>query len=163
MNRPNEMRTVFVAVDLAREPDFELGPLSVRPALRRVIRDGREEAVQPRVTQVLVALARAKGAVVSREELVETCWDGIVVGDDSITHSIAKVRQLADCGSTQAFEIETIPRVGYRLRQSGPETAKPVPDSAALPVAPLRAKSSRWIALAAAIVESGASMERRAA
>jgi DNA-binding winged helix-turn-helix (wHTH) protein/TolB-like protein len=115
MNRPSELRTVFVAVDLAREPDFALGQLTVRPSLRRIVRDGREEAVQPRVMQVLVALARAKEAVVSREELVETCWDGIVVGDDSITHSIAKVRQLADCNGAQAFEIETIARVGYRL------------------------------------------------
>ncbi|HEY1614594.1 MAG TPA: winged helix-turn-helix domain-containing protein [Rhizomicrobium sp.] len=115
MNRPNEMRATFRPVDLAREADFELGPLLVRPSLRRVVRSGREEAVQPRVMQVLIALVRARGAVVSREELVETCWDGIVVGDDSITHSIAKVRLLAECGSKPAFEIETIPRVGYRL------------------------------------------------
>lgn len=115
MNRPNELRTVFVAVDLARESDFALGPLLVRPSLRKIVRDGREEAVQPRVMQVLVALARSHGGVVSREELIETCWDGIVVGDDSITHSIAKVRQLAEYGGTQAFEVETIPRVGYRL------------------------------------------------
>ncbi len=116
MNRPTEVGSVFIPVDLAREPDFALGALQVRPSLRRVICNGREEAVQPRVMQVLVALARARGEVVSREELVETCWDGVVVGDDSITHSIAKVRQLADCGGAQAFELETIPRVGYRLR-----------------------------------------------
>ncbi|HEY2447142.1 MAG TPA: winged helix-turn-helix domain-containing protein [Rhizomicrobium sp.] len=116
MNRPNEIRTVFVSVDLAREADFALGALQVSPSLRRVICNGREEAVQPRVMQVLVALARARGEVVSREELIETCWDGMVVGDDSITHSIAKVRQLAEFGGAQAFDIETIPRVGYRLR-----------------------------------------------
>ena len=116
MNRPADTAPAFVPVDLAREPDFALGALQVRPSSRRVICDGREEAVQPRVMQVLVALARARGEVVSREELVQTCWDGVVVGDDSITHSIAKVRQLADLGGTQAFDIETIPRVGYRLR-----------------------------------------------
>lgn len=116
MNRPTEAGSVAIPVDLAREPDFALGALQVRPSLRRVICQGREEAVQPRVMQVLVALARARGEVVSREDLVETCWDGVVVGDDSITHSIAKVRQLADCGDAQAFDIETIPRVGYRLR-----------------------------------------------
>lgn len=118
MNRPGEIRTVFVSVDLAREADFALGPLLVRPPLRRVSYEGREEAVQPRVMQVLVALARAKGGVVSREELIETCWDGVVVGDDSITHCIAKARQLADCGGVPAFDIETIPRVGYRLREA---------------------------------------------
>lgn len=118
MNRVPDIGSVFISVDLAREPDFDIGQLRVRPSLRRVIRDGAEEAVQPRVMQVLVALARAKGGVVSREQLIETCWDGVVVGDDSITHSIAKVRQLADCGGSHTFEIETIPRVGYRLIQT---------------------------------------------
>lgn len=123
MNGPASAAPGFVPVDLAREPDFALGALQVRPSLRRVICNGREEAVQPRVMRVLVALGRAGGEVVSREELVETCWDGVVVGDDSITHSIAKVRQLADCGGAQAFEIETIPRVGYRLRKAAEATA----------------------------------------
>jgi TolB-like protein/DNA-binding winged helix-turn-helix (wHTH) protein/Flp pilus assembly protein TadD len=128
MTRAAGTAPAFVPVDLAREPDFTLGGLQVRPSLRRVMCEGREEAVQPRVMQVLVALARARGEVVSREELVETCWDGVVVGDDSITHSIAKVRQLADCGGAQAFDIETIPRVGYRLRaaaKAAPAIAAP--------------------------------------
>jgi len=109
---------VFASVDLAREPDFALGALRVSPSLRRVSCNGREEAVQPRVMQVFVSLSRARGGVVSREELIETCWDGVVVGDDSITHAIAKLRQLADFGGAQAFDIETIPRVGYRLTSS---------------------------------------------
>lgn len=145
MNRPNEMRTVFVAVDLAREADFVLGPLTVRPSLRLVVRDGREEAIQPRVMQVLVALARAQGAVVSREELVETCWDGIIVGDDSITHSIAKVRQLADCGGVRAFEIDTIPRVGYRLRRREQPVAETPSSREASAVVRAPARPGRWI------------------
>jgi len=117
MNKPPDISPVLISVDLARERDFAIGPLMVRPSIRRVVCGDQERAVQPRVMQVLVALARAKGGVVSREELVETCWDSVIVGDDSITHCIAKVRQLADCGGDQAFEIETIPRVGYRLTQ----------------------------------------------
>jgi Tol biopolymer transport system component len=40
-----------------------------------------------------------------------------VVGDDAINRSIAKVRALAEIATTPAFEIETVPRVGYRLRE----------------------------------------------
>jgi TolB-like protein/DNA-binding winged helix-turn-helix (wHTH) protein/Tfp pilus assembly protein PilF len=133
------MKSIFVSVDLAREPDFDIGDLQVRPSLRRVVREGREEAVQPRVMQVLVALVRAKGSVVSREELIESCWDGVVVGDDSITHSIAKVRQLADRAGQPAFEIETIPRVGYRLTQSA------IPAPAVPPLDPMPAHPRRWL------------------
>lgn len=142
MNRPNEIRTVFVSVDLAREGDFALGALRFSPSVRRVSCNGREEAVQPRVMQVLVALVRAKGGVVSREELIETCWDGMIVGDDSITHSIAKVRQLADFGGTRAFEIETIPRVGYRLRECRPAGANTTP--APVASSPARAFTVPW-------------------
>jgi Tol biopolymer transport system component/DNA-binding winged helix-turn-helix (wHTH) protein len=156
MNRPNEIRSVFIAVDLAREPDFALGPLSVRPSLRRVVRDGREEAVQPRVMKVLVALARAKGTVVSREELVETCWDGVIIGDDSITHAIAKVRLLADCRNVQAFEIETIPRVGYRLRQPEADRTEVVAPPTAPPVSPLHSISRRGIGMIVVAITTAA-------
>ena len=45
-------------VDLAREPDFLLGKLKVCPSSREVVRGEEREVVEPRVMQVLVALAR---------------------------------------------------------------------------------------------------------
>jgi hypothetical protein len=50
---------------------------------------------------------------VTRDELVQLCWDGRIVGDDVINRSISLVRQLAE--SAGGFEIETVPRTGYRL------------------------------------------------
>jgi DNA-binding winged helix-turn-helix (wHTH) protein len=103
---------------LAREPGFSLGPVKASPSTRQVIIGGTSHTVEPRVMQVLVVLARARGAVVSRDELIDRCWDGRIVGDDAINHAIAKLRQLA-AGSAGAFAIETIPRVGYRLLVEG--------------------------------------------
>lgn len=113
MNRPLEMP--LISVDLAREADFWIGALKVQPSCRQVGANGQQETVQPRVMQVLVALSRVNGAVLSRDNLVETCWNGLSVGDDAINRCIAKVRQIASLGGGQHFEIETIPRVGYRL------------------------------------------------
>jgi DNA-binding winged helix-turn-helix (wHTH) protein/dipeptidyl aminopeptidase/acylaminoacyl peptidase len=115
MNRRPDLPQVLLSVDLAREPDFGIAGLLVCPSRRQVAALGQQETVQPRVMQVLVALARAKGAVLSREELIESCWDGITVGDDAINRCIAKVRQVAEIGGGKAFKVETIPRVGYRL------------------------------------------------
>jgi TolB-like protein/Flp pilus assembly protein TadD len=64
--------------------------------------------------QVLVALTRAGGAVVSRDDLIAKCWNGRVVDEDAITQVIVKLRRLAD-RTGGAFALETIPRVGYRL------------------------------------------------
>jgi len=58
-------------VILAREPDFRLGGLLIRPSLREASAGSRRHMLEPRVMQVLVALARMDGQVVSRDELIE--------------------------------------------------------------------------------------------
>ncbi|HEX3430529.1 MAG TPA: winged helix-turn-helix domain-containing protein [Rhizomicrobium sp.] len=112
------------AISLAEEEDFSLGPLRVCPSARQVSVGERREIVEPRVMQVLVVLARAAGAVVSREHLVERCWGGRIVGDDAVNNAIVKVRALAGLSEKPAFEIETIPRVGYRLRAAAKATTE---------------------------------------
>lgn len=95
-----------------------LGELNISPSSLEISAGKKRETVQPRVMQVLVALARAKGAVVSRDELIRQCWAGRIVSDDAINRCIVKIRQLAEIGGKAAFDIETIPRVGYRLRRT---------------------------------------------
>jgi TolB-like protein/DNA-binding winged helix-turn-helix (wHTH) protein len=111
------------AIDIAHVAPFRLGRLEIRPSVRQVGVDGRELTVEPRVLQVLIALAEADGAVVSRDVLVRRCWEGRIIGEDAINRSIAKARQLADLTRPPAFAIETIPRVGYRLRPKAGATA----------------------------------------
>jgi adenylate cyclase len=101
---------------LAREPSIRLGALKVDPPRRSIIRDdGREEIVEPRVMQVLVALHRAGGRVVSRDDLVMSCWHGVVVGEDAITRVMSQLRRLSEGIGAGDFRIETITKVGYRL------------------------------------------------
>ena len=105
-----------ISIDLAREPRFALGGADVRPATRELVAGERREVLEPRVMQVLVALARRRGEVVSRDELIASCWGGRVVGEDAIQRCIAAIRRLADaCGG---FSVETFARVGYRLSVS---------------------------------------------
>lgn len=113
-------------MQLAHQPAFSLGTLDVRPPTCEVVSPHGREVLQPRVMQTLVALARAGGAVVSRDDLIATCWDGRVVGEDAITLVMMKLRRLAD-RSGGAFAVETVPRVGYRLTapEREPEAAAP--------------------------------------
>ncbi|WP_195908345.1 winged helix-turn-helix domain-containing protein [Novosphingobium sp. Gsoil 351] len=107
--------SIHVALQpLVRRADFQLGHATVRPSLRTI--EGPQGAAkgEPRVIQVLVALADAQGRVLSRDDLLRLCWDGRIVGDDAINRAIAEVRRIV--ASTGAgFEVETVPRVGYRL------------------------------------------------
>jgi adenylate cyclase len=103
-------------IDLAREPQLRLGPLGVEPARRRVIHDdGREEILEPRVMQVLVALIRADGQIVTRDDLLMSCWHGVVVGEDAINRVMGRVRRLAERLGDGRIELETVIKVGYRL------------------------------------------------
>jgi DNA-binding winged helix-turn-helix (wHTH) protein/tetratricopeptide (TPR) repeat protein len=129
-------------IDLAHEAPFQLGTLEVRPPLRQLARaDGSEEVLEPRVMQVLVALARAGGGIVSRDDLTRSCWEGRVVGEDAINRVVSRLRRAAEGIGQGSFRIETITKVGYRLLREGQAgTPAPAPDS---PLAQARAEALR--------------------
>jgi TolB-like protein/class 3 adenylate cyclase/tetratricopeptide (TPR) repeat protein len=103
-------------IDLGREPAFDLGAARVRPAYRDVVAGPTSVLLQPRVMQVLVCLAQGGGDPVSRDVLVHRCWGGVTVSEDAINRCIQRLRRLSKEEAADAFAIETIPRVGFRLR-----------------------------------------------
>lgn len=147
-------------VVLAHELPFTLGALQVEPALRRISTDqGDEEIVQPRTMQVLVALARADGAIVTRDDLTVSCWSGTVVGDDSINRVIAQLRRIAQGIGAGRFTLETITKVGYRLLDTAqpstpelPPAGEPFAPPDASPVSASLGWHSRRIVIACALV-----------
>jgi DNA-binding winged helix-turn-helix (wHTH) protein len=136
-------------VVLAHEPPFSVGNLRVDPPTRQIESATARETLEPRVMQVLVALARANGRIVTRDELIAWCWDGRIVGEDAINRAIFRLRQVAGEIGGGSFGVETITKVGYRL------TGQTVASSAIV-----KAKASvdrrTWIAAAAASVAGAA-------
>jgi len=117
-------------IHLGREAPIRLGALVIEPGLRRVAHDdGREEVVEPRVMQVLVALARSVGVIITRDDLLASCWHGVVVGEDAITRVISRLRRLADGIGEGQLKLETITKVGYRLVPTGPAPGHPPSDA----------------------------------
>jgi TolB-like protein/DNA-binding winged helix-turn-helix (wHTH) protein len=129
------------SVDPAHVPDFPLGSLLVRPAVLEVVAGNRRQTLERRVMQVLVALAQAEGEIVSRDELIQRCWQGRAVGEDALQRCIGRIRRLAEASGSPAFSVESIRGVGYRLR-SEPSRASGAPSdrsdeaSVALPSRP---------------------------
>ena len=118
MDESTPESTLAHSIDLAQEPNFVLGSLRVRPATCEVEWNGVSESLQRRVMQVLVALAQARGSVVSQNDLVMRCWRGLSVTDDAIVRCISQLRKLAARYPEAPYAIETIPGVGYRLTSS---------------------------------------------
>ena len=102
--------------DLTLRPEFQLGPMLVSPARRLVEGPGGYVHVEPLIMQVFLMLLDARGQVVTRNDLFDQCWGGVYVGDDSLNRAIAKVRRIGEQVAPGLFDIETIPRTGYRLR-----------------------------------------------
>jgi len=118
--------TASERIDLGEAPELRLGGVRVLPSLRTLRRDdGGEEVIEPRMMQVLIALADAGGGVVSRDMLTRRCWEGRVIGEDAINRVISRLRRTAEgfCGG--GFEIETVTKVGYRLLIDGAPPASP--------------------------------------
>lgn len=104
------------AAELAHERSFKLGKVTIEPSLRLVRKDdGATLKVEPRVMQVLVALASANGALLTRSDLRDLCWAGRMTSDDAIDRVIAQLRRLASSVGGDSFSVETVPKVGYRL------------------------------------------------
>lgn len=101
------------AIDLARCADFMLGDLLVRPSQRSIEANGAQLSLEPRVMQVLVALSERVNNAVSRDELMQRCWNGAVVGDDALQRCIVRLRRFAE--DHGGFSIDTVSKIGYRL------------------------------------------------
>jgi DNA-binding winged helix-turn-helix (wHTH) protein/tetratricopeptide (TPR) repeat protein len=101
--------------DLANRSDFEVGPLRVSPARRLVEGPAGKANLEPIVMKVFLLLLDADGGVVTRDELLGNAWGGVFVGDDSLNRAIARLRKVAAETAPGVFEIETVPRTGYRL------------------------------------------------
>jgi DNA-binding winged helix-turn-helix (wHTH) protein/tetratricopeptide (TPR) repeat protein len=127
-------------IDLVREDVRKLGPIAVNPPARTVRHeDGRAVTLEPRGMQVLVALLDADGAIVSRDDLITSCWDGRIVGDDSISSVIYRLRRDLKDVAAGALKIETVTKVGFRLIVEVPGLASPEhralrPDEASEPM-----------------------------
>lgn len=103
-------------VVLSSQPSFRLGHLTVEASRRRLIHDdGREETLEPRIMQVLIALAQTRGSTLSRQDLSTRCWGGRLVSADALNRVISRLRALSGGIGKGSFSIDTMNRVGYRL------------------------------------------------
>jgi two-component system phosphate regulon response regulator PhoB len=92
---------------------FSIGPLTIDGETHRVLVEGRDVAVSLLEMQLLVHLAKAKGSVCSRRDLLTHVWkySAGVTSRTVDTH----VKRLRDKLGPAGSLIRTIRGVGYRL------------------------------------------------
>jgi len=102
----------------SRESEVELviGSVRVRPRERIVETPTACVTVEPLVMQLLTALTRRAGQLVTRREIFDRCWGGAPVGDDSLNRIVAALRKALQRAAADWITIETVPATGYVLR-----------------------------------------------
>ena len=136
-------------INLSFELPFRLGRATADPRAHEINWERESRRLQPQTMKTLVALHDRLGEVVTRDELVDRCWDGRFVGEDVINRCISLLRRVA--AESRAFEIHTVPRAGYRLTETPAAEADEETLSARDSPAQALARR-RWMAIAAGLV-----------
>jgi len=102
---------------------LRFGAVEIRPVERQVMVEGRAAALGSRAFDVLVALAERRDRVVTKNELLDLAWPGLVVEENNLQAQVSALRRLL---GPQA--IATIPGRGYRFTMAhGGEPPEPPP------------------------------------
>lgn len=130
-----------------------VGDWQVEPALNRIRRGAETVHLEPRAMDVLLLLAARPGEVISREDLLAAAWKGSVVGDDTLTQAVIKLRKALGDDSRAPAYIETVAKRGYRLVAAvrAGETAGEAPPAATPP----RRRRRVWLAALGALLLVG--------
>ena len=87
--------------------------------------DGEETIVRAKTSQVLQLLLEGKGQIQSKENILQTIWNDVVVDEQVIFQSIKELRKVF--GDSDV--IKTYPRKGYAWIPSIGLVAEPVLES----------------------------------
>ena len=82
-----------------------------------MLASGRALTLSVREFELLVAMARRMGAVITREELYDTVWGGeLRAGDRSVDVYVSKLRGKLEAAMPDRSFIHTHPGFGYRFQ-----------------------------------------------
>jgi DNA-binding winged helix-turn-helix (wHTH) protein len=107
------------------------GRFEVLPQQRQLRVDGQAVPVGARAFDVLLALIEHRGRVVSKNELLDLAWPGLVVEEGNLKVQVSALRKLI---GPQA--IATIPARGYRFALALDDD-QPAPTDPTAPEPPL--------------------------
>jgi DNA-binding winged helix-turn-helix (wHTH) protein/tetratricopeptide (TPR) repeat protein len=92
---------------------YEFGEFTLDASERRLSRGGHVVPLEPKAHDVLVALVRAGGRLVTKRELLEAVWPESFVEEGILAVHISALRKAM--GESGWHCIETVTRTGYRF------------------------------------------------
>jgi len=131
---------------------YEFGPFRLDAATRALYRGDAFIPLTPKAAETLLALVEDAGRVVTKEQLLERVWPGVVVEEGGIANNISALRKILDGAFGGDGPIATVARRGYRFTAEvrahageAPARAAAAPAPSALPAAPAATVSDTYL------------------
>ena len=105
------------------KPVFAFLDCEVFTARREIRRDGETLPVEPKVYDLILYLLERRDRDVSKQELQEAIWPGVIVTDSALTRCIMKARNLMGDDAKLQSVIKTVHSRGYRFAANALESA----------------------------------------
>ena len=94
---------------------YEFGPYVLDAVERRLSISGRIVPLAPKAHDVLVALVRRAGTLVTKAVLLDLVWGDVAVEEGILSVYVSALRKALDAQRDSTAYIETVPRLGYRF------------------------------------------------
>jgi DNA-binding winged helix-turn-helix (wHTH) protein/Tfp pilus assembly protein PilF len=94
---------------------YKFGPFVVDGGAYRLLRDGTNIPLSPKIIDLLLFLAARPSVLVSKDDLFRALWPDVAVTDNALTQAVSELRQaLGDDPSSPKY-VQTVARRGYRF------------------------------------------------
>jgi predicted ATPase/DNA-binding winged helix-turn-helix (wHTH) protein len=90
------MKAAFPSISNDQSRDdkgVDFGRYTIFPRLRLLLREGEKVDINARAFDVLWALVQADGELVSKDQLIETVWSGVVVEENNLQAQMSAIRR----------------------------------------------------------------------
>src|SRR5689334_4239803 len=94
---------------------FHFGEFTLDVRERRLLRGTEAVRLSPKAYDVLVALVRQRGRLITKEELLKHLWPGSFVEEGSLNVYVSALRKALGEDARRPAYIETVARSGYRF------------------------------------------------
>src|ERR1700752_1792419 len=100
---------------MASSETFHFDEFTLEVRERRLLRGGEVVRLSPKAYDVLVALVRQRGHLVTKDELLTRLWPGSFVEQGSLNVYVSALRKALGEDARRPTYIETVARSGYRF------------------------------------------------
>jgi DNA-binding response OmpR family regulator len=131
-----------IVASISESPDtLYAGELELRLGDGLVLASGQALTLSVREFELLAAMVRRMGAIVTREELYRTVWGGeLRPGDRSVDVYVSKLRVKLETATPDRRFIHTHPGFGYRFQ---PQPSRETASGRVTPATDARAETER--------------------